>query len=672
MDNLTELRKHIEQLREQINYHNMRYYSLDSPEISDSEYDALMVELIRLETEHPELVSPDSPTQRVGVAPVDAFGTITHDIPMLSLGNVFDDAELHAWHKRVSGLLGTSDYTFVCEHKMDGLAVSLVYEDGQFVRGATRGNGLQGEDITQNLRTIRSIPLSLHGNIPQKFEVRGEVYIPRAGFKKLNETRMSEGQPLFANPRNAAAGSLRQLDPRITAQRPLNIYIYYGLGFTGIDVPSTHWDMLRYLKSLGFRVNPNNALVDTMNGVKAYYQLWLEKRETLDYDADGIVIKINQFSLQQQLGSVGREPRWAIAYKFPATQATTRLLDIGINVGRTGSLNPYAVLEPVMVGGVRVKSAALHNEEDIQRKDIRIGDTVIVQRAGEVIPEIVAPVTSKRTGKEKVFVMPKVCPVCGSEVLKLEGEAMVRCTGVACPAQALELLKHFVSRGAMDIRGLGESLSRSLFEAGLVRNVADLYFLTEEKLERIDGLAEKSIANLLSAIEKSKQQPLARILFAIGIRHVGEETAEVLASHFGSIDRLAAATAEELQEIPSIGPKIAQSIIFFFRQEDNKKVIDKLREANLKLSSDDNIATRELPLSGQEFVITGKLNSFPRHMAEARLRALGASTGSSVTKKTTSLVVGADPGSKLDKARSLGVTIIEEHELLKLLEKYEK
>ncbi len=670
MEDIEQAKKRIEELREQINYHNYRYYVLDSPEISDAEYDELMKELITLEQEHPELITPESPTQRVGAAPVEAFGVVEHREPLLSLANVFSYDELAAWYRRNTNLLPGLPTDFVCELKLDGLAVALTYEDGRFAIGATRGDGYRGENITQNLRTIRSIPLTLPKDAPPRFEVRGEVYLSKAGFERLNKERASEGQPLFANPRNAAAGSVRQLDPRVTAKRPLDIYIY-GLGWAEGTVPETHWEALEYLKSLGFKVNPYNAHVAHLDDVEKYYQHWVEQREGIEFEADGVVLKVNSFELQQKLGTVGHDPRWAVAYKFPAIQATTRLLEIGISVGRTGSLNPYAILEPVSVGGVTIKQAALHNEEDIRRKDIRIGDTVIVQRAGDVIPQVVAPVVSKRTGEERFFVMPSRCPVCGGEVVKPEGEVMARCTNASCPAQIFQSMTHFVSRGAMDIDGVGEKLAAAFLSSGLVKDVADLYSLCKEELAALERMGEKSAQNVLDAIERSKSRPLSRVLFALGIRHVGAQTAELLASHFGSVDRLAKASQEELLEVATIGPEIAQSTYAFFRQQANLRVIDKLRKAGVRLEAEVAKA-EELPLAGQEFVITGRLEAFPRSEAEARIKELGGAVGSSVTKKTTFLVVGADPGSKLDKARALSTRLLSEQELLRLLEEASK
>ncbi len=671
MGDINKVKRRVEELREAINHHNYRYYVLDSPEISDAEYDELMRELRQLEAAHPELVTPDSPTQRIGAPPVEAFGVVEHPQPLLSLSNAFSYEELVAWHKRVSKLLGGHQFDLVCEPKIDGLAVALTYVDGLLVTGATRGDGYRGEDITQNLRTIRSIPLSVPREAPPRFEVRGEVYLPKAGFKKLNAERAKEGLPLFANPRNAAAGSVRQLDSSITAKRPLDIFVY-ALGWAeGKAVPDTHWEIMQYLKSLGFKINPNIALRYSLDETEKYYQSWVESRENFPYEADGMVVKVNPITLQQELGTVTHEPRWAIAYKFPAIQGTTRLIDIGINVGRTGSLNPYAILEPVRVGGVVISSAALHNEEDIHRKDIRIGDWVVVQRAGEVIPEIVEPIVSRRTGEEKIFSMPSRCPVCGSEVIKPQGEAMHRCTNAACPSQALERIKHFVSRGAMDIDGVGEKLCQALFEAGLVKDVADLYDLTKEQLLGLERMADKSASNVLNSIEESKNRPLARVIFALGILHVGEQYAELLAENFNSIKDLAKASQEELSALPSIGPKIAESIVAFFRQKGNKQIIEKLKNAKVKLKRKKvkKAKPKELPLAGLEFVLTGKLESLSRSEAEAKIKALGGKASSDVTKKTSYVVVGADPGSKLAKAQKLGVKTLSEAEFLKLLDK---
>ena len=673
-----EAQKRIAELKAQINHHNYRYYVLDSPEISDAEYDVLMRELQQLEAQYPQFLTADSPTQRVGAEPLEAFGVVEHPIPLLSLGNAFSSDELFAWHTRISRLLGHASFDFVGEHKIDGLAVALTYVNGRFATGATRGDGLRGEDITQNLRTIRSIPLSVPRDAPPRFEVRGEVFLPLAGFQKINREREAEGLPLFANPRNAAAGSVRQLDPRITARRPLDIYIYMLGSAEGKATPSTHWETLEYLKSLGFKVNPSNRRLDDIKQVEDYYQTWVEKREKLHYEADGIVVKMNRLELQQRLGDVGREPRWAIAYKFPAVQGITRLIDIGISVGRTGTLNPYAILEPVSVGGVTIRQAALHNEDDIRRKDIRIGDTVIIQRAGEVIPAVVGPVASKRTGKEKEFKLLEAiydkekgrpaCPVCGSEIVKPEGEVMYYCSNAACPAQAQQRIEHFASRGAMDIRGIGENLSATLYEKGFIKDIADLYYLKDkrEQLLGLEKMGEKSVSNIFNAIERSKNRPLARVILAFGIRHIGEETAELLAREFHSVNALAEASREELISIETIGPKIADSIIAFFHEDANRDIIKRLREAGVKLEEKPAEAEAS-PLAGMEFVLTGTLEAFSRKEAGERIKTLGGTAGSSVTRKTAYLVVGTDPGAKLDKARSLGTKILNEAEFLKLL-----
>ncbi|HXX59449.1 MAG TPA: NAD-dependent DNA ligase LigA, partial [Dehalococcoidales bacterium] len=553
MAELDEVRKRIDDLRSQIDYHARRYYVMDSPEISDSEYDALVKQLKELEAKYPRFITPDSPTQRVGAAPVAAFGIVEHRLPLLSLGNAFVTEDLVEWYKRTLRLLGVSSFVMDCEHKIDGLAIALVYENGRFVQGATRGDGFRGENITQNLRTVRSIPLTVPSDAPTRFEVRGEVYLPIAAFRKLNREREEEGQSVFANPRNAAAGSVRQLDPRITAKRALDIFVYQLGWAEGRTMPDTHWETMQLFKKWGFKVNSNNRQVQTIAEAESYYQEWTEKRETLSYEADGVVVKADSMSYHDRLGDVGHEPRWAIAYKFPATQATTRLKEIAISVGRTGTLNPYAVLEPVPIGGVTVKQAALHNEDDIRRKDIREGDWVIIQRAGDVIPEVVGPVVSKRTGEEKVFSMRDktwdeqtqrlACPVCGSEVIKPVDEVMYYCSNAACPVQVQRRVELFVSRGAMDIRGVGEQLIATLFREGFIHDAADLFTLKNhrDKLVEIERLGEKSVDKVLESIEKSKSAGLASLIYALGIRHVGEETANLLASNFKDIDELAAA-----------------------------------------------------------------------------------------------------------------------------------
>ncbi|MDD4923428.1 MAG: NAD-dependent DNA ligase LigA [Dehalococcoidales bacterium] len=667
-----DVQSEIEDLRAEINRHNYLYYVLDSPEISDADYDSLMQKLRRLEEEFPQYLTPESPTQRVGAPPLEAFGVVEHQVPLLSLANVFSNEELEAWYKRTLKLLDGQKPTFVCEHKMDGLSVALTYIDGRFTVGATRGDGYRGENITQNLKTIKSIPLTLPKGAPSLIEVRGEVFLPHAGFNKLNKERAAEGQPLFANPRNAAAGSLRQLDSTITATRPLDIYIYTLARLEGAKFPETHSESLNYMKSLGFKINPNNLSADTIEQVEAYRNEWKDKRDSLPYDADGIVAKIDRIELQERLGDVGREPRWAIAYKFPAMQANTLLKEIRISVGRTGTLNPYAVLEPVSVGGVTIKQATLHNEDDIRRKDIREGDTVIIQRAGDVIPQIVGPVLAKRPALSVAFNLPAkvngVCPECGSRIYKPEGEVMYYCPDAACPAQAILKIEHFASRGAMDIRGVGEKMSVILYKEGLIGDFADLYTLRNKRDEllNIERMGEKSIDNMLEAIENSKKRPLANLIFALGIRHAGEEMAGILADEFGSIDSLEAASKDEIDAIPTIGVKISDSIIAYLGNPKNREIIQKLKDAGVTMSME-NKQTGNKPLAGMEFVITGKLESMSRPLAEEKIKQLGGAAKGDVTRKTDYLVAGADPGSKLDRAREMGIKIISESEFLGLL-----
>ncbi len=655
------------QLREEINRHNRLYYVLDRPEISDAAYDILMRELRALEEQYPELVTPDSPTHRVGAPPAEGFAEVQHPVPMLSLSNAFDQEELRAWHRRATGLLDGAEFDMVCELKIDGLAVALTYRDGILVHGATRGDGYRGEDVTRNLRTIRSIPLSVPPEAPRAFEVRGEVYFPRSQFDRLNEERAAQGIPTYANPRNTAAGSLRQLDSRITAQRPLGVFVY-GLGYAeGGDMPDNHWDTMEKLASFGFRVNVHNAVCRTIEEVEAYYRRRLDEIVDQDYAADGVVVKVNNLRYQDALGFVGREPRWATAYKFPATQVVTRLLDIGINVGRTGSLNPFAVLEPVDVNGAMVKLATLHNEDDIRRKDIRIGDWVVVERAGEVIPQVVGPVTERRTGEEREFTMPERCPVCGVPVVRTEGEAATRCPNASCPAQLFELLKHFVSRGAMDVEGMGERLCQSLLEADLVRDIADVYGITRDDLLPLERMAEKSADNIMAAIERSKQRPLARVLFALGITHVGSEMAETLVSHYRNLWRLSRATEAELEAIAGVGPKIAESVASYFHDEASRHTLRKLQRANVRLVDDSPQETLERPLAGLQFVVTGRLASLTRSQAEARIKELGGSVSSGVSRKTAYLVAGEDAGSKLDQARKLDTALLDEAAFLELI-----
>jgi DNA ligase (NAD+) len=662
----------VEELRSQIAYHDYRYFVLNQPEVSDAEYDELMVELRALEERYPELITPDSPTQRVGERPVEAFGIVQHPRPLLSLGNAFNEEALRNWHRRVATLAERSDFAMVCEPKIDGLAVALEYRDEQFAVGSTRGDGVRGENITQNLRTIRSLPMRVHANhngLPDRFEVRGEVFMSKAGFERMNAERAERGEPLFANPRNSAAGAVRQLDPRVSAKRPLDCFLY-ALGWAeGGATPDSHWETLQWLSTLGFKTNPHIARYESIDDVWRHCNEWTEKREVLDYEIDGIVVKVDDLRLQEALGVVGREPRWAVAFKFPPTQRTTTLLDIRVNVGRTGSMNPFAVLEPVNIGGATVKMATLHNEEDIKRKDVRIGDTVIVQRAGDVIPQVVGPVLSKRTGKEKRFRPPTRCPACKAALVRPEGEVMRYCPNRACPAQAFRLLGHFVSRGAMDIDGMGESLCLALLKAGLVKDPADIYVLAKDDLLQLERMGDKSAQNVITAIDASRGRPLARVLFALGIRHVGFETAALLAQHFGSMDAIAKASLGDLESVPSIGPVVARSVHEWFNDRSNRALIDKLRKGGVRMEGAAP-AARDGPLSGETFVVTGTLSSMSRSAAEQRIKTLGGAAASSVTKATTHLIVGENPGSKVEKAAKYGTPTLDEDAFLALLKQH--
>ena len=656
----------ITELRDRIDYHNHRYFVLDDPEISDAQYDDLIRELRAIEAEHPELVTPDSPTQRVGAEPLEGFTQAEHPVPLLSLGNAFDDEEFMAWHARVAGLLEESQFDMVCELKLDGLAVALTYENGLLTRGATRGNGVVGEDVTSNMRTIRSIPLRVPAAAPRRFEVRGEVIFPKSAFEAFNEQRIAEGLPPYAHPRNTAAGSVRQLDPRMTAERPLDIFVY-TLGYAEPMEFDTHWQSIEALAGLGFKTNPHSALVRTPDEALDYCRTWVEGWENLDYGCDGVVVKVNRFDYQRHLGVVGREPRWAIAYKFPATQATTQLRKIKVNVGRTGSINPYAVLEPVNINGVTVRQATLHNADYIATKDLRIGDWVVVERAGEVIPQVVSSVVSKRTGDERPFKMPEACPSCVEPVVRAEGEAAHICVNAACPAQLVRLLEHFVSKGAMDIEGLGIKQTTVLLEKGLIRQVADLYTLKKEDLLELERFGETSVANLLSAIEASKERPFSRVLVAVGIQHVGGEVAELLARHFPNIDALMNASQEDLEAIQSIGPKIAEAVVAYFANESNRAVIEKLREVGVTMESEQAEETVEQVLDGLRFVVTGRLERFSRSEITGRIKDLGGAVSGSVSKKTDYLVAGEDAGSKLADAEKLGVPVITEDGFLDLV-----
>ncbi len=664
------VRRRVGELRKQIDYHNYRYYVLDDPVVSDAEYDRLMRELEDLERRYPELQTPDSPTQRVGAAPVKAFGEVRHQVPMLSISDAFSDEELADFDRRVRERLGVARVDYAAEPKLDGLAVSLRYEDGVLVRGATRGDGYRGEDVTANVRTIRTVPLRLLGTgHPRLLEVRGEVILSHAGFEALNRQQLARGQKPFVNPRNAAAGSLRQLDPRVTAERPLEFFTY-GIGAVeGGDLPDRHTEILQQLRRWGQRVYEGIRRVRGLAGCQAYYEEMAARRAQLPFDIDGVVFKVDRLDQQAILGQVARAPRWVVARKFPAQEEMTRVRDIEVQVGRTGALTPVARLEPVFVGGVTVTNATLHNEDEIRRKDVRIGDTVIVRRAGDVIPEIVAVVLERRPRNARRFVMPRKCPVCGSDVERVEGEVVARCTGgLYCPAQRKERIKHFASRRAMDIEGLGDKLVEQLVERGLVQDIADIYRLDPATLAGLERMGEKSAANLVAAIERSKSTTLARFLYALGIREVGEATARSLARHFGDLEPLMKADREALETIPDIGPVVAEHIVNFFRQPHNREVIEKMRRAGVhwpRSRPEDGAGA----LAGKRFVLTGTLEHMTRDQAKERLEALGARVSGSVSGRTDYLVVGANPGSKLARARALGVRILDEDAFLKLLSK---
>lgn len=668
------VQEELERLRDLIRYHNYRYHVLDAPEISDAEYDALFQRLKALEAEHPELITPDSPTQRVGGAALERFEKVRHPRPILSLANVFSEDELQAWEERNRKLLPAgASLEYVVEPKIDGLTVVLTYVNGVFTQGATRGDGEVGEDVTANLRTVRQVPLRIpvagKEPPPARLVVRGEAYMALADFEAFNRRQEERGEKTFANPRNAAAGSLRQLDPTITAARPLRLYTYAIVDADGVNI--THqWDVLEYLKRMGFPVADGCELCPNLDAVMEMYRVWESERDTLPYEIDGIVIKINDLRIQDALGFVGKDPRGAVAFKFAARQAATKLLAVGINVGRTGTLNPYAILEPVRVGGVTIKQATLHNFDDIARKDIRVGDTVILQRAGDVIPQIVGPVESLRDGDEQPITPPTHCPVCGEPVYRAEDEVAYYCVNASCPAQLVRKVEHFASRGAMDIVGFGSRLAEQFVEAGLLHDVADFYYLTKKQILGLEGFADKSAENLLAAIETSKNRPLQRLLTALGIRHVGLVVAGILADHFGSIDALMAATEAELQQVPGLGPYTARAVVEFFASPSNRAVIEKLRRAGVRLADVQAEApVGPQPLAGKTFVITGTLPTMSREEATEYIRARGGKVTDAVSAKTDYLVVGASPGgTKYNRAVQLGIPMIDEEALRRMAE----
>ena len=663
------IKQRVAKLREDINHHNYLYYVLDAPEIPDSEYDRLLRELQQLEEKHPELIVLESPTQRVGATPLGEFAEVKHRIPMLSLNNAFGEQEVEDFDRRARERLQVEEIIYTAEPKLDGLAISLVYEDGVLVRGATRGDGSTGEDVTQNVRTIDSIPLKLVGkHYPRLLDVRGEVIMTKSGFDKLNQTQRKKGEKTFANPRNAAAGSLRQLDPRITATRPLAFYAYaVGMVEEG-ELADSQTRVLAQLREWGLRTNPEIKRVHGVKGCLDYFHAMQVKRDGLDYDIDGVVYKVDDIVQQEKLGFVSRAPRWAVAHKFAAQEEMTTLLAIDVQVGRTGALTPVARLEPVFVGGVTVTNATLHNQDEIERKDIRIGDTVIVRRAGDVIPEVVSAVISKRPKGAKRFVMPTTCPVCGSEVIRLENEAATRCTGgLFCAAQRKQAIKHFAARRAMDIEGLGDKLVEQLVDQEMVHDVADLFSLSVTQLAEMERMGEKSAQNIVDALQQSKTTSLPRFLFALGIRQVGETTARTLAQHFGSLEAIMQASQEELESVPDVGPVVAESIAHFFHEPHNRKVIHKLQKAGVHWLDIEIKAVETLPLAGKTFVITGTLASMSRDEAKEKLEQLGAKVSGSVSKKTDYVIVGESPGSKASKAETLGVAMLDEQAFLKLL-----
>jgi len=669
-------RRRLEELRQQIHYHNYRYYVLDDPIIPDAAYDALMRELQELEAAHPEWVTPDSPTQRVGGEPLDTFEKVRHPAPILSLPSAAEVQGVYDWLERISKLLPAgvtvADLEYVVEPKIDGLTVVLHYHDGVFVQGATRGDGEVGEDITANLRTIKSLPLRIpvspDGPPPARLVVRGEAYMPVDKFEEFNRRQEEAGGKTFANPRNAAAGSLRQLDPRIAAARPLDLFCYAIVDAEGVEI-ATQWEVLAYLRQMGFPVCTDVAKFSDLEAVIAYCQEWMKKRDILNYEADGAVIKINNLRIQAALGFVGREPRGALAFKFPGREAVTRILDIGINVGRTGTLNPFARLEPVRLGGVTIKQATLHNFEDMARKDIRLGDTVVVKRAGDVIPYVVGPIVEMRTGQERPFQMPERCPACGEPVVKAEDEVAVYCVNAACPAQLVRRIEYFVSRGAMDIEGFGTRKAQLFVDKGLLKDVADLYYLKREDILGLEGFAEKATDNLLAAIAASKTRPLARVITALGIRGVGSTVAELLTGHYSSIDELMAASQEELEAIEGLGPHIAGNIVEWFSRERHRELIEKLRRAGVRLAEEKRERpAEELPLAGLTFVITGTLPSMSREAATALIQEHGGKVTGSVSARTDYLLVGEAPGgTKYRKAQQLGVPMIDEAKLMEMI-----
>lgn len=659
---LQEAGKKIKKLREEIKYHEKKYYVDNDPQISDYEFDLLVKELEKLESQFPELITPESPTQRVGEQPIEGFASIAHRTPMLSLDNCYSVEELREFEERIKRLLPSQKIEYVAELKIDGLGISVVYRDRKYSQAVTRGDGFRGDDVTSNVKTIRSLPLEIDN--PREVEVRGEIYLPFASFNKINKEREEQGEPLFANPRNAAAGSLRLLDPKQVASRRLDAFIYAI--FIDDKEQESQWDNLRMLRRLGFKINSFSYFFSSLDKVISFWEEWTEKRDSLDYDVDGVVIKVNSTKQRNILGSTAKFPRWAISFKFPARQATTRIEDIVVQVGRTGALTPVAILEPVKLSGTTISRSTLHNEEEIKRKDIRVGDYVLIERSGDVIPKVVSVMKERRTGKERRFSFPTHCPVCGSATFRPEGEAISRCTNPSCPAKLRESLLHFASRRAMNIEGLGDSLVDQLLAKNMIKNIPDLYSLKYEDLVNLERMGPKSSQNLLDEIEKSKQRNVDRLIFALGIRHVGERTAQTLASHFKGLDNLARAAYEDLIQVEDVGPKVAESIVFFFKQPENTDLMNKLKEADLNFTLKEEKGA-EKPLAGLTFVLTGKFTTLTREEAAETIEKKGGKVSSSVSSKTNYVVAGESPGSKLNRAQSLNIPAIDEKEFLKLI-----
>ncbi len=666
VESVEEAKERIAELREEIRYHDRKYYVEDHPEIDDHEYDMLMAELKTLEEKYPEQITSDSPTQRIAPMDTARFQAVEHKTPMLSLDNTYNHGELREFHERVCRLLGVDDVEYVMELKMDGLGVALLYENRVLQRGATRGDGVMGEDITANLKTIRSIPLKLSDQtVLSNIEARGEVYMPRDGFEAMNEERLKEGEEPFANPRNAAAGTVRQKDPKVVAQRPLDISVYHLSHHPGVEL-KTHWECMDELRKAGFRVSENMTKVSGIREALEYIDLWENKKDELNYEIDGIVIKVNDLEQQERLGATSKHPRWAIAYKYPAVRKTTVINDIDVQVGRTGKLTPVAMLEPVQLSGTTVSRASLHNEDEIERKDVRVGDTVLVEKAGEIIPQVVKVITEKRDGSQKIFEMPRECPVCGSRAARLEEEVARRCVNAQCPAQLKERLEYWGSRDAMDIEGLGPKLLGKLVDKGAVRSIADIYRLGKIQLVSVERMADKSARNILKAIQESKEQGLARVIQGLGIKYVGKRSADILARHYGTMDRIMEADKNELEDIHEIGPKIAESIVSFLEDERNIELIERLKEAGVRMDVGvDEVLTL---LEGKKFVLTGSLDGYTRDQAAQLIERYGGRVTSSISGSTDYLVVGSKPGSKLDKAKKLGITVLDEDGFRHLLD----